>query len=148
MTTRIEHGGPPTDVVSTDIAPRQTPVPLRPFRQLVRAGADVVVEGAEAAVRRLPGGPIVAAAFRPGFSTAEGSTGAARPEGPSGTAGLSDSSAPGGGIETQLAENSDRTMYYLELQERISAESRAYTALSNVLKTRHDTIKNAIGNIR
>jgi hypothetical protein len=61
---------------------------------------------------------------------------------------LSDSSAPGGGIETQLAENSDRTMYYLELQERISAESRAYTALSNVLKTRHDTIKNAIGNIR
>ena len=37
---------------------------------------------------------------------------------------------------------------YLELQERISAESRAYSALSNVLKARHDTVKNAIGNIR
>ena len=39
-------------------------------------------------------------------------------------------------------------MQYLALQERINAESREYSAISNVLKARHDTIKNAIGNIR
>lgn len=39
-------------------------------------------------------------------------------------------------------------LYYLELQEQISAENRAYTTLSNVMKARHDTVKNAIGNIR
>jgi hypothetical protein len=39
-------------------------------------------------------------------------------------------------------------MYYLKLQEQMSAESRSYSAISNVLKARHDTMKNAIGNIR
>jgi len=47
-----------------------------------------------------------------------------------------------------LAQNSDQNLYYLRLQQQISAESREYTALSNVLKARHDTVKNAIGNIR
>ncbi len=65
-------------------------------------------------------------------------------EGSAGTAG----GAAGGGVEDVLAHNADMNMYYLELQERISAESRAYTTMSNVLKARHDTVKNAIGNIR
>jgi len=30
----------------------------------------------------------------------------------------------------------------------MSEESRSYSAISNVLKARHDTMKNAIGNIR
>jgi hypothetical protein len=47
-----------------------------------------------------------------------------------------------------LSSEGDQALYYLQLQQRISAESRAYTALSNVLKARHDTVKNAIGNIR
>lgn len=55
---------------------------------------------------------------------------------------------PGGGIESALSQNADQNMYFLALQERISQESRSYTALSNVLKTRHETVKNAIGNIR
>ena len=40
-----------------------------------------------------------------------------------------------------------RTLY-LQLQEQISAENRQFSTLSNVLKARHDTVKNAIGNIR
>ena len=41
-----------------------------------------------------------------------------------------------------------KDMYYLQLQEQMSQESRSYSAVSNVLKARHDTMKNAIGNIR
>ncbi len=57
--------------------------------------------------------------------------------------------SPGGeGIEGVLADSQAFNMYYLQLQEEISAENRQYSALSNVLKARHDTVKNAIGNIR
>jgi hypothetical protein len=61
--------------------------------------------------------------------------------------GTSDASGSGG-IEQMLSQNADQNMYFLELQERMSAESRTYSAMSNVLKTRHDTMKNAISNIR
>jgi hypothetical protein len=36
----------------------------------------------------------------------------------------------------------------LNLQAAIQQESQTFTAISNVMKTRHDTIKNSIGNIR
>ncbi|MBK7581198.1 MAG: hypothetical protein IPI67_13415 [Myxococcales bacterium] len=150
MSTRVESGGPATGVSSGPTASRVTPAPARPFKQVMEAGASAVVGGAEAAVRRLPGGPILAAAFRPGPGASAGS-GLARPEGSAGTAGGAGGGVEGagsGGMDEMLARNADMNLYYLELQERISAESRAYTTLSNVLKTRHDTVKNAIGNIR
>jgi hypothetical protein len=37
---------------------------------------------------------------------------------------------------------------YLLLQVRMQNENRSYTAVSNIMKTRHDTAKNSIGNIR
>lgn len=37
---------------------------------------------------------------------------------------------------------------YLALQERMQNESRRFTLLSNVLKTKHDTAKNSISNLR
>ncbi len=150
MSTKVQSGGPSTGVSSTHTAARVTAPPARPFKQVMQGSADALVSGTEAAVRTLPGGPTLAAAVRPGQTgyVAAGAT----PEGSGGTAG-----APGGtgtgangepSMEQVLAENADKNLYYLQLQERISAESRAYTALSNVLKARHDTIKNAIGNIR
>jgi hypothetical protein len=152
MSTRVDHGGPATAVSSSPSAARVTPAPARPFKQVMEAGASAVVGGAEAAVRRLPGGPVLAAAFRSGPGVGPGYD-ATRPEGSAGTAA---SAAGGGGVEgssggsmdDMLTKNADMNLYYLGLQERISAESRAYTTLSNVLKSRHDTVKNAIGNIR
>ena len=38
--------------------------------------------------------------------------------------------------------------YNLEIQERVNAENRTFSTLSNVLKAEHDTVKTAIGNIR
>ncbi|MCC6216938.1 MAG: hypothetical protein IT376_18915 [Polyangiaceae bacterium] len=148
MSTRIEAGGPGTGVDGAATAPRVTPPPARPFRQVVEAGTQAVVRSAEAAVTRLPGGPILAAALRPPTSTAGG--GAMSAEGTAGTAGTPAGGATerGGSVEDALAHQADMNLYYLELQERISAENRQYTALSNVLKARHDTVKNAIANLR
>ena len=39
-------------------------------------------------------------------------------------------------------------LQYLQLQQQMQDENRRFTLLSNVMKTKHDTAKNAIGNIR
>jgi hypothetical protein len=51
-------------------------------------------------------------------------------------------------LEGMLDHNADKNLYYIAIQERISAENRMYTAYSNVLRVRHETMKNAIGNFR
>jgi hypothetical protein len=149
MTTRIEPGGPSPLVTAGPIAPRTTDQPTRPFQAVLRAGASAVVSSAEAAVRALPGGPILAAAFRPTSGqvpTGSGATGATTPEGlPLSGTGSTPSSPD---VEGMLGDNSDKNLYYIVLQERISAENRQYTAYSNVLRARHETMKNAIGNFR
>ena len=37
---------------------------------------------------------------------------------------------------------------YLELQQAMQDESRRFTAISNVMKTKHDAMKNSISNVR
>jgi hypothetical protein len=44
--------------------------------------------------------------------------------------------------ETQMSFN----MQYLQLQ--MQNENRAYTAISNIMETKHDTVKNSISKIR
>ncbi len=168
MTTRVSDGGPSTGVYATQTAPRVTPAPAHPFQQVMYASSAAIVNGAEAAVAHLPGGGILAAAMRPGVSSGVSSLSTpasvalnSRPEGPTGTAGASSAGlstttgtgiagASGGdpSIEQVMSQDADQNMYYLKLQEQMSAESRSYSAISNVLKARHDTMKNAIGNIR
>jgi len=152
MTTRIESNAPASLVEARPAAYRTTAQPLQPFQSVLHAGADAVVSGAEAAVRRIPGGPILAAAFRPASGPAPARTsGPTTPEGyplePSAASGPAETggSPP---VEGMLDENSDRNLYYIALQERISAENRLYSAYSNVLRVRHETMKNAIGNVR
>jgi hypothetical protein len=151
MTTRIESGGPRTGVLATTTASRVTPTPDRPFKNVMAAGARAVVRGAEAAVAGLPGGPVLAAAFRPSGSLSAGPAAATAadtsPEGSGGTAGPAGGSAAGD-LEGVLDRGADLNMQYLALQERMNEENREFTTYSNVLKARHETIKNAIGNIR
>jgi len=40
------------------------------------------------------------------------------------------------------------SVQYLKLQTQMQNENRAYTLISNVLKSKHDTVKNTIGNIK
>jgi hypothetical protein len=46
--------------------------------------------------------------------------------------------------ESQMSYN----LQYLQLQSQMQSENRSYTAVSNIMKTKHDTVKNSIGNIR
>jgi hypothetical protein len=152
------------DVVSTDSAPRVTPPSGVPFKDMVARGAGAILRGAEAAVTSLPGAPIVAAAVRPGggvapvsshpggasgFATGRSAGPAIGPaEGPGAPVTGGGPAAESSSVEGALAQSQEFNLYYLQLQEQLAAENRAYSAMSNVLKARHDTVKNAIGNIR
>lgn len=46
--------------------------------------------------------------------------------------------------ETQMSFN----LQYLQLQSQMQNENRSYTAVSNIMKTKHDTVKNSISNVR
>lgn len=53
------------------------------------------------------------------------------------------------GAARQLREmQRSYSMQYLQLQQKMQSENRRYTLLSNIMKTRHDTAKNAINNMR
>ena len=47
-------------------------------------------------------------------------------------------------LEMQASFN----MQYLMLQQQMQSENRQFTTLSNIMKTKHDTSKNAINNVR
>jgi hypothetical protein len=169
MTTRIGSGGPQPSIEVSATQYRVTPRPARPFSAVLDGGASAVIEGAEAAARRLPGGPeIVAAVRNPGGGRLSGQEGAAYaqhsyPMMHSGTPLTGEGGAPtsatgaepgagaasgSGNIEGALAKQTQDNLYYLGLQQRIQDETRNFQAISNVLKTQHESVKNAIGNLR
>jgi hypothetical protein len=51
--------------------------------------------------------------------------------------------------ETRALHEESRTfnLQYLQLQENVQRESREFTALSNVMRVKHDSAKSAIANI-
>ncbi len=145
------------DTVSVTSTVRVTPQPARvPFAQVLAGGARTLVQGAETAVTALPGGPMVALALRNTMGAspkgATGGLGMSAAEGPSagasGSAGGISGAGAEPGVESSLAQSQDMNMYYLQIQEQVNAQNRSFTALSNVLKAEHDTVKTAIGNIR
>jgi hypothetical protein len=159
MTTRISNDGPHSNVNVLPTAVRVTPQPAAPFKSVLSATTSAVLDGAEATVRRLPGGEILAAAVRPGttsdspfFAGSAGASGTLGLGAPGGSTSPTDPAASAGGanpgIESTLAQQSQDTMYYLSLQLRMQDENRYYTTMSNTLKARHDTVKNSISNLR
>lgn len=44
--------------------------------------------------------------------------------------------------------NMSYNLQYLQLQNQMQNENRQFTMVSNIMKTKHDTVKNSIGNIR
>jgi len=40
------------------------------------------------------------------------------------------------------------TLQYVRLQNKVSSENRAFTLMSNIMKTKHESAKHAINNIR
>ena len=52
------------------------------------------------------------------------------------------------GLDGSLQQSQDMNLYYLQVQEQVNQQNRSFTTISNVMKAQHDTVKNAIGNIR
>ena len=99
-------------------------------------------------------GGLPGAGIRPASSAANASA-----EGPSAAMGASASGGGGidpttgvptsdqSGIQGSLQQSQEMNLYYLQIQEQVNAQNRSFTALSNVIKAEHDTVKTAIGNI-
>jgi len=146
------------DVAYATTQPRVTPTPPRAGK-FAEVLSSSVVRSAETAMRSLPGAPLMAVAVRGGTGPAIPLSGSAQgmssPQGP-GVAGATPaiggagSGAPGeaGSIESTLQQSQDMNLYFLQIQEQVNAQNRSFTALSNVLKAQHETVKTAIGNIR
>lgn len=73
-------------------------------------------------------------------------TGAGTTAGPDLTAGTGFNGV--GQYDTSLAAMSAQNAQMLQVQMTMQRENTMFTSLSNVLKTKHDTAKNSIGNIR
>ena len=136
--------------------------------------ATVLKTGANAVTGAVASGAAVAAPYIPGaagVSAAIGTASAARGAvqgsvlGAGGGGGVTAAGAApldgmgtitGGGSSAEIVEATRRlqesnqlfSMQYLELQEKMQQENRQYSTLSNVLKTRHESAKTAINNIR
>lgn len=116
------------------------------FQSALRGAAAGLGRGVAATVELaapyVPGGTVLSAAVR-GAIAGDGGSGA----GASASAG---STVPDDvlGATRQLQEEA-RTfnLQYLQLQENMQRESRTFTALSNVMKVKHDSAKAAIQNI-
>jgi hypothetical protein len=79
------------------------------------------------------------------LGTAGASGGIGGLAGSSGVPGATDAS--GGGIEAAMQQNAELSLYYLQIQQQEDAQNRSFTAMSNILKTEHDSAKAAINNI-
>jgi hypothetical protein len=55
--------------------------------------------------------------------------------------------ASGGGIEAAMQQQAELSLYYLQIQQQEDSQNRTFTAMSNILKTEHDSAKSAINNI-
>ena len=164
-----------SDVVGVETAARPTAKTVgAPFSEVLAGGARAFVRTAGAAVRSLPGSPLMAVAIRSGgnlsaqiaaapisaggpgdpvMSFGAGSTAAtgvgSSPTGTS-TGTAADGSAAGTNdpsISSTLAQDQEMNLYYLQVQEQVNAQNRTYSALSNVIEVEHNTAKTAIGNI-
>jgi hypothetical protein len=140
-------------VTSAPTRERQTePSGTARFGEVLRAGGQVLLAGVQAALGTLPGGETLCAAVREGVSAATrsstpagGGSSAQRPTSPGSSA--SSSSDSSGDLWAMTQQSQEFNLMYLQLQEELSRENRRFSALSNVLKSRHETAQSVISNI-
>ena len=51
-------------------------------------------------------------------------------------------------VEEMTEQQISFNLQYLQMQNAMQNETRTYTAISNIMKTKHDTVKNSISNVR
>ncbi|HEX9399972.1 MAG TPA: hypothetical protein VF912_07675 [Anaeromyxobacter sp.] len=121
------------------------------FENALRTAASGLAQGVAATVELaapyVPAGTVLSAAVRSAVPAPSSAVAAASG---GGTAASGGSSPEGDVLEaTRTLQQEARTfnLQYLQLQENMQRESREFTALSNVMKVKHDSAKSAISNI-
>jgi hypothetical protein len=119
------------------------------FENALRNAASGLAQGVASTVQLaapyVPAGTVLSAAVRSAVHGPGTSLGAGADAGSA-----AGSSAEGDVLEaTRTLQQEARTfnLQYLQLQENMQRESREFTALSNVMKVKHDSAKAAISNI-
>ncbi len=120
-----------------------------------------IISAAVSSVTQMSGGASSAAYAATGVNTVGGGTGGINTTvgaggGPVTTGGSVGSPNLGSGAATnnvgmmnnELASASSENAKLLQVQIQMQRENQVFTSVSNVLKTKHDTVKNSIGNIR
>jgi len=155
---RLNNGGS-IRINSAPATTRQTP--RNDFGAMVGRGvangAGAVAGAVGVAAPFIPGGAVVSSTV----SQAAGAIGNYANGGsmnmPGQSPGLNTPTGQGGGSSTQSLMDQTKQMQemqmsfnlqYLNLQNKMQGENRQYSTISNVLKTKHDTTKNSINNIR
>jgi hypothetical protein len=120
------------------------------FATALRAAAAGVARGVAAGVELaapyVPAGTVLSGAVRAatrGTGLHRALEGGAAPA----QGGVSDEAALLEATRSMQQEARAANLEYLQLQEGMQRESRAFTALSNVMKVKHDSAKSAINNI-
>ena len=121
------------------------------FGAALRTAAAGVAQGIAASVELaapfVPGGTVLSGAVRSAAATLV-------PRGRTGSAATATAAGGASGEGDVLAatralqqESQSFNLQYLQLQENMQRESREFTALSNVMKVKHDSAKSAINNL-
>ena len=141
---------PITSVIVAPTADRKT-APSS-FGATLRAAAAGAADGLSAAAGLLaplaPAGMVLAGAVR---GVSQAAAGAARGAPPAATSIAPGGTGSGDAFEaTRILQQEGQSfnLRYLELQERLQRETREFTALSNVMKVRHDAARAAIQNVQ
>src|SRR5262245_35458832 len=141
----IRAGAAPLPITQDITTPRQTHDSGERFRAALNAGAASLVSGATEAAAGVPGAPLLSAALRGGGAASSTEAATGTPESPTPTGATTEGS---GDMASVIQQSQEFNLYYLQIQESMSQENRRFSALSNVMKARHETSKTAIGNIR
>lgn len=140
----------PTLRISTQAATTVRQTPHTNFGAVLTQGlktfANIIGNVFGAVAPFIPGGSIIQAALTGVQNLAQGATSSST-SGATGSSTGSTGSSPFQQTKELLEMQSRFNMQFLQLQARMQHESRLYMTLSNIMKNRHDTAKNAIRNI-
>lgn len=147
------HGGMPDRISMNVTLPKQSQD--KPFGQKL---AETISTGAALVGSALPSNPIVSAAISAATGvvniagTTSGTpyggitTGGNTAGGVNLNAGSSNNMV--GAMNSDIADMSRQNAQMMQVQIAMQRENAMFTSVSNVLKTKHDTVKNSISNIR
>jgi hypothetical protein len=167
---RIDSLGGPARMSTNLTIDRQTP--KTDFGDRMKAGIDnaagAVASGAAIAAPLIPGGSIISAAVSSvttmgnssgvassaSYGTTMTTLGAGGSVGATtGTSGGGNYNASGGNVsagqyQPDLNAGMEENRKLISMQIAMQRENQVFSTISNVLKVRHDTVKNSISNVR